>query len=237
MSVRPPSHAWERRRGGREDVARTGSWEIYRGTYMKTATVIFIALSALGISACGQTKNVGPSKNAWLYEGWACAPDQRTHAKGLSPADDCKELPRDHLYVTFRARPSEKGPHQNSIGYKMSTCRENARLELAVSDMNNVLRQYIRKNPRLHPGCRWQEIPEFNPCGRRFGAVINSACCSIRGIGMYECCSINEKTGRCAEQGEAEDWNECLCIAYTKYPGGNKYAESMCRDVTPAARP
>ena len=40
--------------------------------------------------------------------------------------------------------------------------------------------------------------------------------------GVYDCCSVDPKTGICTVFGKQPDWTECSCVGYVKFPGGKQ---------------
>ncbi len=150
------------------------------------------------------------------FEGWACAPDAAAAKRGESPAEYCKgkEKEFDYLYMKFSARASDKAIKANSVAMKQSTCREAARLQVAGDGLKKILGEYLEQASGVSDG-------------QSTGSVIVSESKGlIKGVGVYDCCSLNNETGVCANIGEAETWEECQCVGYLRYAGGQKALEA-----------
>ena len=193
-----------------------------------------LAIAGLLASAvsCGIFVKPAPSKNAWVFEGPACEPNSKMKQRGLTPAHYCKpEDRRGYLYMKLKSWPSPESIRRNDLRMKQMTCRESAHLQIAGDGLPKVVMDYVKRNPDVLPDCRGKELtnlPELYCVNRSIGY-----CCPMMGIGLYDCCSLNERTGRCAENGEAETWDQCLCIAIKYFWGGdivqrlNKYCRAM----------
>ncbi len=163
---------------------------------------------------------------AWIFEGWACAPDTAKARLGQSPANYCKnDRKKDYLYLKFTARASERAIENNSIAMKQSTCRRAARDLVAGDGLSKVLGDYLEQASGIQDG---------QSTGQTIVAQTRGL---ISGIGLYDCCSINTATGRCvnARKDEAETWEECQCVGYFRYPGGKKAFEARVQAAGPAA--
>ena len=153
----------------------------------------------------------------WVFEGWACAPDSAKARQGLSPADYCKnDSKKDYLYLKFTARASKKAIQAASIAMKQSTCRRAARDLVAGDGLSKVLGDYIEQASGVQDGQSTGQT------------IVSQTRGKISGIGLYDCCSINQKNGRCADprRDEAETWEECQCVGYFRYPGGKRAFEA-----------
>ena len=162
-------------------------------------------------------------KSGWIFEGWACAPDSAKALEGKSPAHYCAKVEKkdkDYLYMKFSARASQKAIQMNSIGMKQTTCREAARLQVAADGLAKILGEYLEKASGVSDG-------------QSTGvAIIAQTKGIMKGVGIYDCCSIDEKTGRCAEIGQKENWVECQCVGYMKFPGGQDGLVAQAKRVT-----
>ncbi len=153
----------------------------------------------------------------WIFEGWACAPNSAKARLGQSPADYCKDDSKnDYLYLKFTARASEKAIQRDSIAMKQSTCRRAARDLVAGDGLSKVVGDYIEQASGVQDGESTGQTVVTNTRG------------TASGIGLYDCCSINQKNGRCADprKQEAENWEECQCVGYLRYPGGKRAFEA-----------
>ncbi len=160
----------------------------------------------------------------WVFEGWACAPDAAKARLGQSPADYCKDSSKkDYLYLKFTARASERAIQADSIAMKQSTCRRASRDLVAGDGLSKVLGDYIEQASGVQDG---------QSTGQTIIAQTRGL---ISGIGLYDCCSLNPKNGRCADprREEAETWEECQCVGYFRYPGGKRAFEAKVEKVAP----
>ncbi len=185
-----------------------------------------IAFLAMFSFACGpkdmrrDATSVG--EEGWVFEGWACAPDTAKAKQGLSPADYCKGDTKnfDYLYLKFSARASEKSIAQNSIAMKQTTCRRAARDLVAGDGLSKILGDYLEQASGVSDGQSTGQV------------IVAQSQGLVSGVGIYDCCSLDQRTGRCARKGEPETWEDCQCVGYLKYPGGQKAFEAKVREVT-----
>lgn len=185
-------------------------------------SLVFLFLSCSGkLSQLRRdATTVGPE--GWVFEGWACAPDTAKASKGLSPADYCKnDRKKDYLYLKFTARASEKAIQVASIAMKQSTCRRAARDLVAGDGLSKVLGDYIEQASGVQDGQSTGQT------------IVSQTRGKISGVGLYDCCSLNQTTGRCADprRNEAENWEECQCVGYFRYPGGKRAFEAKVEEV------
>ena len=176
--------------------------------------ITIIASSALLLACPGNdarrdATTVGA--DGWIFEGWACAPDTSEALKGNSPAEYCDDVDednKDYLYMKFVARASARAIRENSIAMKQSTCRDAALTQVKGDGLSKIVGDYLEQASGVSDG-------------QSTGvAIIRQSQGKIRGIGLYDCCSLNPSTGRCAESGDPETWEECQCVGYLRYPGG-----------------
>ncbi len=162
------------------------------------------------------------SADGWVFEGWACAPDSTQARKGVSPADYCeKSRKKDYLYLKFTARASEKAIRLDSLAMKQSTCRRAARDQVGADALSKTLGDYLEQNSGVQDG---------QSTGQN---IITKTKGIISGFGLYDCCSLSEKTGRCANprKNQRETWDECQCVGYLRYPGGKRAFEATVKSV------
>jgi hypothetical protein len=156
----------------------------------------------------------------WVFEGWACAPDASKALQGLSPANYCGDDDnKDYLYLKFSARASERAIRAGSIAMKQTTCRRAARDLVAGDGLSKVLGDYLEQASGVSDG---------QSTGQ---AIIAQSQGRVSGIGLYDCCSLNAE-GRCAKEGEPETWEDCQCVGYFKYPGGQRAFEAVVKETT-----
>ncbi len=176
--------------------------------------VMTLVLVGLLAAACKPDPGVrGPftvGPNGWIFEGWACAPDAALGLKGLSPAQYCEGKKKEYLYVKFSARASDKAIRANSPGMKQSTCREASRLQVAADGLAKIIGEEVRRASGTSDG-------------QSTGvAIIAQTKGIMNGVGIYDCCAVDADTGLCTKLGKKEDWKECQCVGYMKFPGGQK---------------
>lgn len=158
----------------------------------------------------------------WVFEGWACAPDAAKAKSGLSPAEYCDDdSKKDYLYLKFAARASQRAITARSIAMKQTTCRRAARDLVAGDGLSKILGDYVEQASGVSDG---------QSTGQ---AIVTQSAGKISGIGLYDCCSLNQDTGRCAnpKDGDAETWEDCQCVGYFKYPGGQKAFEAQVEEI------
>ena len=159
----------------------------------------------------------------WVFEGWACAPDSAKARLGQSPSDYCKnDRKKDYLYLKFTARASDRAIQVGSYAMKQSTCRRAARDLVAGDGLSKVLGDYLEQASGVQDGQSTGQT------------IVTQTRGVISGIGLYDCCSINQKTGRCADprRNEPETWEDCQCVGYFRYPGGKKAFEAKVSEAT-----
>ncbi|BDA77079.1 LipL21 lipoprotein [Leptospira kobayashii] len=191
---------------------------------MKKSLIVMASLVAFIVSCGGgdsrrDATTVG--KNGWIFEGWACAPDAAAGKEGKSPAEYCKgkEKEFEYLYMKFSARASAKAINEKSIAMKKSTCREAARLQVAGDGLKKILGEYLEQASGVSDGQSTGSV------------IVSESKGKISGLGIYDCCSLNKDTGACAEVGEQESWEECDCVGYMRYAGGQKALETKAKEV------
>jgi len=171
------------------------------------------AIHCGGDSARRDATSVG--KEGWVFEGWACAPDTAAALRGESPASYCKDPESfDHLYLKFSAVASERAIRSGRIAMMQATCRDAALTQIKGDGLSKLIGDYLEQASGVQDG-------------QSTGvAILRQSRGQIRGIGLYDCCSLDAKTGRCVKPGE-ETWEQCQCVGYMKFPGGKKGFETM----------
>ncbi|MCC5813541.1 MAG: lipoprotein LipL21 [Leptospira sp.] len=187
--------------------------------------IISTALIALFAISCGGSDNrrdaTSVGKEGWVFEGWACAPDTTQAIKGKSPADYCKGNSDnfDYLYMKFSARASNKAIDAGSVAMKQTTCRRAARDLIAGDALSKILGDYIEQASGVSDGQSTGQV------------IVAQSQGLVRGAGIYDCCSLDSK-GFCAKPGQPELWEDCQCVGYIKYPGGQKAFESSVKEAS-----
>lgn len=179
------------------------------------------ALAALAI-ACndGQRRDpftVGPDGR--VFEAWGCQPDETLRREGVSPAEYCQGEEPDTLYLKFSAAASERALRADRIAMKQSSCRRAARDQIAGDGLSKILGDYITATSGVSDG---------QSTGQ---AILAETRGEISGAALYDCCSLDPKTGKCAAPGAAETWEECQCVGYFRYPGGRRAFEARVEEA------
>jgi hypothetical protein len=188
--------------------------------------LLVLASTALIIASCGGKDNrrdaTSVGEAGWVFEGWACAPDTAAAKRGESPAEYCKGDPKsfDHLYMKFSAVASEKAIRTGRVAQMQSTCRQAAKDQIAGDGLSKVIGDYLEKASGVSDGQSTGQV------------IVSQTQGLIKGIGVYDCCSIDNETGACVKKGEPETWEQCQCVGYMKFPGGQKGFESTAKEVS-----
>ena len=182
-----------------------------------TALVLFVNCG--GDKSRRDATTVG--KHGWVFEGWACAPNAAKAKLGQSPAEYCEDDGKnDYLYMKFSAAASQKAIDTGRLAQMMATCREAARLQVAGDGLAKIIGEYLEKASGVSDG-------------QSTGvAIVSQTRGKIRGVGIYDCCAIDNDTGACTEPGKKEDWSQCMCVGYMKFPGGQKGFETMAKELS-----
>lgn len=184
------------------------------------SAVALIAANCGGGDARRDATSVGEA--GWVFEGWACAPDTAAAKRGESPADYCKgdTSKFDYLYMKFSAVASEKAIKSGRIASMQSTCRQAAKDQISGDALSKVIGDYIEKASGVSDGQSTGQV------------IVSQTQGLIKGIGVYDCCSLDNDTGLCVKKGEPETWEQCQCVGFMKFPGGQKAFESAAREAS-----
>ncbi|MCB1164985.1 MAG: lipoprotein LipL21 [Leptospiraceae bacterium] len=181
-------------------------------------------LAVLAISYCSygdarrDATTVG--SDGWVFEGWACAPDAAKALEGLSPAQYCTDDDnKDYLYLKFSARASNQAIQNGSIAMKQTTCRRAARDLVAGDGLSKIIGDYLEQASGVADG---------QSTGY---AIVTQSRGKIKGIGLYDCCSLDSRSGTCVEAGGNETWEDCQCVGYLKFPGGQRAFEAAAEEA------
>ncbi|WCL49528.1 lipoprotein LipL21 [Leptospira sp. GIMC2001] len=187
--------------------------------------LLLLSVAALIAASCGgndsrrDATSVGEA--GWVFEGWACAPDTAAAKRGESPADYCKDTSKfDHLYMKFSAVASEKAIKSNRVAAMQSTCRQAAKDQIAGDGLSKVIGDHLEKASGVSDGQSTGQV------------IVSQTAGKIKGIGVYDCCAIDNDTGSCIKKGEPENWEQCQCVGFMKFPGGQKAFESMAQEAS-----
>lgn len=187
---------------------------------MKKILALSVIALSIGLAQCGgndsrrDATTVGEA--GWVFEGWACAPDAALAKKGQSPADYCTaEKPKDYLYMKFPAAASQRAIDSGRLAMMMSTCRDAALTQIKGDGLSKIIGDYLEQASGVSDG-------------QSTGvAIVRQSQGLIRGAGVYDCCAIDNDTGACVKPGEKENWEQCMCVGYMKFPGGQKAFETQ----------
>lgn len=191
---------------------------------MKKILILSVIALSLALVGCGgnnerrDATTVG--KAGWIFEGWACAPDTTRALKGESPAEYCKDSKEnDYLYMKFSAAASQKAIDSGRTAQMMSTCRDAALTQVKGDGISKIIGDYLEQASGVSDG-------------QSTGvAIVRQSKGLIKGVGIYDCCALNNENGECIEKGKesAGVWAQCMCVGYMKFPGGKKGFESMAQ--------
>lgn len=151
--------------------------------------------------------------NGEILEGWSCSPTSGR------PFQNCPDGIRpEYLYLTFDARGSRTMAEPNAE----AACRKAARRQLAGYAFAKIMAQYVESTSGVSDGESTAH------------AILNRGGGTIRESGIYECCSLNQRTGRCSKSNESETatWEECLCVGFMRFPGGQQAFEKLAEEVS-----
>ena len=159
-------------------------------------------------------------KHGWVFEGWSCAPPADRKKPPSVYCEKVDEKKHTYLYMKFPARASKKAMDEGSIAMKMSTCREAARLQVAGDGLAKIIGEYLEKASGVTDGMSTGL------------AIVSQTKGKIKGVGIYDCCSIDNDTGKCVEEGKKEEWENCMCVGYINFPGGRAGFETMAKEAS-----
>ncbi len=183
----------------------------------KTLTMVFLLAAAA--TACAKDSRRDATTvghHGWVFEGWACAPEPAMIKKRMSPAHYCAGKPAEFLYVKFTARAADKVIGAGNENAKQASCRAIARRHIKNGGIAKIL------DDIFHKTCTPYHVEPPGPAIRKTLKKAGPP-------GIYDCCAIDQYTGRCAASAEDEDWRECSCVAYLRFPGGRKGFEEAIK--------
>ena len=188
---------------------------------MKRFAIITVVLAAALILIGCSGKNsrwdaTSVGKRGWVFEGWACAPNQAKALKGQSPADYCDtdDISKNkYLYMKFSASAKQSVVDEGRIGKLQSSCRDAAKRQIQGDSLEKILGTYLEGAAGVEDGESTGHVIMAQYRGR------------IKGIGVYNCCPLDQDSGECMKPGTsgyAKGWAECMCVGYLAFPGGQK---------------
>lgn len=188
----------------------------------KVLIPVILAVFALSYCGAGDSRRDATTvgTEGWVFEGWACAPDAARALRGESPANYCQDDDKkDYLYIKFSARASQQAIQNGSIAMKQTTCRRAARDLVAGDGLSKIIGDYLEQASGVADG----QSTGF--------AIVAQNRGKIKGIGLYDCCSLDPRGTGCVEAGTNETWEDCMCVGYLKFPGGQKAFEAAAEEA------
>ncbi len=158
--------------------------------------------------------------NRWVFEGWACEPRGLLSQTRQSPIESCDDsTTKDYLYLKFFGKASEKALAKSSSVMKQSSCSKEVKEQLLSVGLEKVVGEYIGQVLNVQDA-------EF--VSHR---IMTQTKDRISEVGLYGCCSLNTRTGKCADVSKSgpDEWEECLCVGYFHYSGGRKSFEKQVK--------
>lgn len=193
---------------------------------MKKILILSVIALSIGLAGCGGSNErrdattVGQA--GWIFEGWACAPRADRALLGESPAQYCQNVKqKDYLYMKFSAAASQRAIDSGRTAMMMSTCRDAALTQIKGDGLSKIIGDFLEQASGVSDG-------------QSTGvAIVRQSKGLIRGVGIYDCCAMNNDNGECIEKGKetAGVWAQCMCVGYLKYPGGQKGFESAAEQA------
>jgi hypothetical protein len=195
---------------------------------MRILNLFAVLAISLFIASCGgghqdrrDATSVGEA--GWIFEGWACAPNAVKAQQGLTPAQYCQavdEKEHTYLYLKFSAVASENSIRSGRLASMMATCRDAALTQVKGDGISKLIGDYLEQASGVQDG-------------QSTGvAILRESKGLIKGVGLVDCCAIDDKTAKCVKPGEPENWEQCLCVGYMNFPGGQKALETLAEKVS-----
>lgn len=190
-----------------------------------TVTAVLAIVVSFTFFSCGGGGNDGRGdattvgEHAWVFEGWACAP---RGSKEGSPQEYCSDnsvSDNDYLYMKVAAAASDRAIASKRIAQMQATCRQAAEDQIKGNGLSKIIGDYLERASGVADG----QSTGF--------AIVTETKGKIKGVGLYNCCSMNPKNGLCAEPGEPETWEQCMCVGYIKFPGGQDAFETRAEEL------
>ncbi|MDH5656558.1 MAG: lipoprotein LipL21 [Spirochaetia bacterium] len=187
---------------------------------MKNLVILSVLSLAFIVLSCGDNARRDATtvgKDGWIFEGWACAPDTAAAMRGESPANYCRKVNKrnhDYLYLKFSAVASDRAIRSGRVAQMMSTCRDAALTQVKGDGISKILGDYLEQASGVSDG-------------QSTGvAILRQSQGLIKGTGIYDCCAIDPQSAKCVKEGEPENWEQCMCVGYMRFSGGQKALET-----------
>jgi hypothetical protein len=190
--------------------------------YMVIGTALISTLAFCGGGGDSRRDATTVGENGWIFEGWACAPDAAAGQRGESPGQYCKGKKKeqmDYLYLKYPAAASDKAIKSGRLAQMMSTCRDAALTQIKGDGLSKIIGDYLEQASGVADG-------------QSTGvAIVRQSAGKISGTGIYDCCAVDNNTGKCVKKGEKENWEQCICVGYMRFKGGQDALEAMASEV------
>lgn len=185
----------------------------------------------LSLFAGAQCKQGGDRNTAttvaaddWVYEGWACAPDQDRARDGRAPSQDCSSgAGPEYLYLKVTGKASIKAMTSNSRVQKLESCQGMARAK--ARDRVSVL-------PVISSYLKSIQDLDDELATKRARDLVQLQSSMVQTAGIYNCCTAVPGSNNCsAEEGRPTDWQACVCIASFHFRGGEENFNKVLAEI------
>ncbi|AYV55968.1 lipoprotein LipL21 [Leptospira kmetyi] len=177
---------------------------------LSVATMIFAACSS---TDTGQKDATTVGDGGWTFEGWGGAPEQRNDGK--TPRDTS---PKDWYYIKFSSRASAKAVAKKSQAMMQSTCREASRLQGASDVVKKMVGETVEAASGVSDGEATASV------------IVSQSQGVVKGVGVYECKATG--SGSDPKDVSKDNWEECQCVIYAKFPGGKDALVAKAQEVS-----
>ena len=175
-----------------------------------TAGLLFV-VSCAGVDT-GRRDATTTGTGGWIFEGWGGPPVQSNDGK--TPKDT---TPKDWYYMKFGARASAKAVAKKSQMMMLTTCREAARVQGA----NAVIQKMVGETLESASG-----VSDGESIGQ---VIISETKGLVKGVGAYDCKAVGP--GSDPKDESKDNWEECMCVIYAKFPGGQDALVATAKKV------
>ncbi|EPG65372.1 lipoprotein LipL21 [Leptospira wolffii] len=178
--------------------------------------LIAISIFAILATYCGtnnaQKDATSVGDGGWSFEGWGGPPEQRNDGK--TPKDT---NPKDYYYMKFSSRASTKAVAKKSPAMMQSTCREASRLQGASDVVKKMVGETVESASGVSDGEATASV------------IVSQSAGVVKGVGVYECKASG--AGSDPSDVSKDNWEECQCVIYAKFPGGRDALVAKAQEV------
>jgi hypothetical protein len=174
-------------------------------TLLKGSLVLTTLLFSVGCDSFHQTNRERNRIPSWVFEGWGCSPGPDRHQQ---PNYRCPE--KDYLFMLFGVTTQSSNNGTANLPSIEDRCRVAAL-------------QAARESSLLT--CAFFEIGEDFECP--VFAQTPWYRKQFTEIGVYNCCPMDDKTGRCTDSVTREQETQCMCVGYMRFIGGSSAFEKL----------